>query len=89
MAAVLDSVLGAIGDTRIVDCGRLTRHWGLEGTILAKLEHLNPGFSKKDRVGLHMVLEAEGKGWIKPGDTIVELTSGNTGTGLALSLIHI
>ena len=85
MAAVLDSVLGAIGDTRIVDCGRLTRHWGLEGTILAKLEHLNPGFSKKDRVGLHMVLEAEGKGWIKPGDTIVELTSGNTGTGLALA----
>ena len=85
MTKVLDNVLEAIGNTKIVNCSRLVEHWGVSGTILAKLEHLNPGFSKKDRVGLHMILEAEEKGWISPGDTVVELTSGNTGTGLALA----
>jgi cysteine synthase A len=54
MAKVLENILEAIGNTKIVKCSRLARHWGLSGTILAKLEHLNPGFSKKDRVGLHM-----------------------------------
>lgn len=82
---ILGSVLEAIGNTKIVNCSRLASHWRVSGTILAKLEHLNPGFSKKDRVGLHMVLEAEEKGLISTGDTIVELTSGNTGTGLALA----
>lgn len=85
MAKVLGNILEAIGNTKIVNCSRLVKHWKVSGTILAKLEHLNPGFSKKDRVGLHMILEAEGKGWISPGDTVVELTSGNTGTGLALA----
>jgi len=85
MAKVLANILEAIGDTALVRCDRLAEHWGLSGTMLAKLEYLNPGFSKKDRVGLHMILEAEEKGWIKPGDTVVELTSGNTGTGLALA----
>ena len=78
----LDSVLGAIGNTPLVELSRLTR--GLEGRILAKLEYLNPGFSKKDRIALQMIEEAEAEGKLKPGQTVVELTSGNTGTGLSI-----
>jgi len=85
MDNIKDSVLDVIGSTPLVECSRLVDHYGLEGRILAKLEYLNPGFSKKDRVGLHMVLEAEEAGQINSGDTVVELTSGNTGTGLALA----
>ena len=85
MENIKESILDVIGSTPLVDCSRLADHYGLEGRILAKLEYLNPGFSKKDRVGLHMVLEAEEKGQINKGDTVVELTSGNTGTGLALA----
>lgn len=80
--SVLDSVLGAIGNTPLVELSRITR--GLEGRILAKLEYLNPGFSKKDRIALQMIEEAEEEGQLKPGQTVVELTSGNTGTGLAI-----
>ena len=80
--ASLTSVLGAIGNTPLVELSRLTR--GLEGRILAKLEYLNPGFSKKDRIALQMIEEAEATGQLKPGQTVVELTSGNTGTGLAI-----
>ena len=80
--SLLDSVLGAIGNTPLVELSRLTR--GLEGRILAKLEYLNPGFSKKDRIALQMVEEAEASGELKPGQTVVELTSGNTGTGLSI-----
>jgi cysteine synthase A len=79
---LLDSVLGAIGNTPLVQLSRLTR--GLEGRILAKLEYLNPGFSKKDRIALQMIEEAEAEGKLTPGQTVVELTSGNTGTGLAI-----
>jgi len=79
---LLDSVLGAIGNTPLVELSRLTR--GLEGRILAKLEYLNPGFSKKDRIALQMIEEAESAGELTPGQTVVELTSGNTGTGLAI-----
>lgn len=79
---LLDSVLGAIGNTPLVELSRLTR--GLEGRILAKLEYLNPGFSKKDRIALQMIEEAEAEGKLRPGQTIVELTSGNTGTGLSI-----
>jgi cysteine synthase A len=79
---LLDSVLGAIGDTPLVNLSRLTR--GLEGRILAKLEFLNPGYSKKDRIALQMIEGAEAEGKLKPGQTVVELTSGNTGTGLAI-----
>lgn len=79
---LLDSVLGAIGNTPLVELHRLTR--GLEGRILAKLEYLNPGFSKKDRIALQMIEEAEAGGELKPGQTVVELTSGNTGTGLSI-----
>jgi cysteine synthase A len=80
--SVLTSVLEAIGETPMVDLGRITR--GLEGQILAKLEYLNPGFSKKDRNALRMIEEAEAQGVLRPGQTVVELTSGNTGTGLSI-----
>jgi cysteine synthase len=79
---LLHSVLGAIGNTPLVELSRLTR--GLEGRILAKLEYLNPGFSKKDRIALQMIEVAEADGWLMPGQTVVELTSGNTGTGLSI-----
>jgi cysteine synthase A len=81
-AALLPSVLGAIGCTPLVELARITR--GVEGRILAKLEYLNPGFSKKDRIALQMIEEAEADGSLEPGQTVVELTSGNTGTGLSI-----
>ena len=65
-----------------MELSRLTR--GLEGRISAKLEYLNPGYSKKDRIALQMIEEAEADGRLKPGQTVVELTSGNTGTGLSI-----
>jgi len=80
--ALHDSVLGAIGNTPLVELGRITH--GMDGRILAKLEYLNPGFSKKDRIALQMIEEAEADGSLKPGQTVIELTSGNTGTGLAI-----
>jgi len=79
---LLDSVLGAIGNTPLVELSRITR--GLEGQVLAKLEYLNPGFSKKDRIALQMIEEAEAEGRLSIGQTVVELTSGNTGTGLSI-----
>ena len=78
---LLDSVLGAIGNTPLVELARITRE--VNGRILAKLEYLNPGFSKKDRIALQMIEEAEAEGTLKPGQTVVELTSGNTGPGLS------
>ena len=79
---VLDSAIEAIGQTPLVELGRITR--GLDGRILAKLEMLNPGFSKKDRIARQIIRDAEAEGRLAPGQTVVELTSGNTGTGLAI-----
>jgi cysteine synthase A len=79
---VLESVLGAIGDTPLVELSRFTGQ--TPGRILAKLEYLNPGYSKKDRIALGMIEGAEEDGSLVPGQTVVELTSGNTGTGLAI-----
>src|SRR5512135_3501580 len=79
---ILPSVVEAIGDTPLVELSRLAR--GLDGRILAKLEYLNPGFSKKDRIARQMIEEAEASGVLQPGQTVVELTSGNTGTGLSI-----
>lgn len=76
------SVLAAIGRSPLVDLARITR--ALDGQILAKLEYLNPGGSKKDRIALRMIEDAEASGSLRPGQTVVELTSGNTGTGLAI-----
>lgn len=79
---MLPSAVEAIGDTPLVELSRLTRGFG--GRILAKLEYLNPGFSKKDRIARQIVEDAEADGSLSPGQTVVELTSGNTGTGLAI-----
>lgn len=76
------SVIEAIGETPLVELARITR--GLDGRILAKLEYLNPGYSKKDRIARQIIEDAEAEGALKPGQTVVELTSGNTGTGLAI-----
>lgn len=79
---VLASALDAIGETPLVELTRLGRE--LDGKILAKLEYLNPGFSKKDRIARQIIEDAEADGRLRPGQTVVELTSGNTGTGLAI-----
>ncbi len=76
------SAIETIGQTPMVELSRLTR--GLGGRILAKLEYFNPGFSKKDRIARQIIEDAEVEGRLKPGQTVVELTSGNTGTGLAI-----
>src|SRR5277367_2116927 len=77
------SVLDLVGRTPIVRLDRLSRE--VPGTILAKIEFMNPGGSVKDRIGLAMIEAAERDGLLKPGGTIVEPTSGNTGTGLAIA----
>ncbi len=81
-SAIGASVLAAIGATPLVELSRVTN--GLDGRVLAKLEYLNPGGSKKDRIALRMIEDAEASGQLRPGQTVVELTSGNTGTGLAI-----
>ncbi|HEX6581010.1 MAG TPA: cystathionine beta-synthase [Actinomycetota bacterium] len=80
---VLDSFLDATGNTPLVRLHSVAR--GVKPTILAKLEMLNPGSSVKDRIGLRMIEAAEREGLLKPGGTIVEPTSGNTGHGLAIA----
>jgi cysteine synthase A len=79
---LLPSAVEAIGETPLVELSRICR--GAEGRILAKLDHLNPGFSKKDRIARQIIADAEAAGLLAPGQTVVELTSGNTGTGLAI-----
>ena len=81
-SATLPSAVEAIGNTPLVELARISKDLG--GRILAKLEYLNPGFSKKDRIARQMIEDAEADGLLQPGQTVVELTSGNTGTGLAI-----
>ena len=76
-------ILETIGHTPLVRMNRISR--GFQGTMLAKVEAFNPGGSIKDRIGVHMIDAAERDGLLKPGGTIVECTSGNTGLGLALT----
>ncbi len=78
------SITDTIGNTPLVELRRTVRILGLRGRLLAKLEYFNPGFSKKDRVALEMIREARRDGSLRPGQTVVELTSGNTGAGLAI-----
>src|SRR3990172_10258249 len=82
MSRLVRSALELIGDTPLVELQRIPRHGSAR--ILGKLESLNPGGSVKDRIALAMIDEAERSGRLKPGDTIVEPTSGNTGIGLAV-----
>jgi cystathionine beta-synthase len=80
---VMESFLDAMGNTPLVRLRRVTR--GVKPTVLAKLEMLNPGGSVKDRIGIRMIEAAEREGLLKPGGTLVEPTSGNTGHGLAIA----
>ena len=80
---VKDSILAAIGDTPLVRLSRLGRE--LRPALVAKLEALNPGGSIKDRVALALIEAAERDGRLRPGATIIEPTSGNTGAGLAMA----
>ena len=84
MADIKQSMTELIGGTPILKLNRYSEVSGIKGAnILAKLEYLNPAGSVKDRIGLKMIVDAEEKGIIKPGATIIEPTSGNTGIGLA------
>jgi cystathionine beta-synthase len=80
---IAPDILSLVGGTPLVQLTRVTR--GLRPTIAAKLEHLNPGGSLKDRIGLGMIEDAERRGLLRAGGTIVEPTSGNTGVGLAMA----
>lgn len=77
---IRENIVEAIGDTPLVRLSRLHPH----GNLVAKVEYMNPGGSIKDRIGLGMIERAERNGWLRPGGTIVEPTSGNTGVGLAM-----
>lgn len=78
-----ENILGLIGNTPLVRLNRLAR--GVKAQIFAKMESLNPGYSVKDRIGVAMIEAAERDGLLKPGGTVIEATSGNTGIGLALA----
>lgn len=80
-----NSIVETIGNTPLIKLNNLTE--GIEGTILAKVEYFNPGNSVKDRIAIKMVEDAEKDGRLRPGGTIIEGTSGNTGMGLALAAI--
>ncbi len=81
---ILPSVIDAIGNTPLVDLKRVCQKLDLDGRILAKLDYLLPGFSKKDRAAKSIIELARADGTLSPGQTVVELTSGNMGTGLAI-----
>src|SRR5437899_12681885 len=83
MAREYPALLDLIGRTPVVRLQQIGRELG--PTLLVKLEYLNPGGSNKDRIGLRMVEDAERRGLLRPGGTIIEPTSGNTGVGLALA----
>jgi cystathionine beta-synthase len=82
-SGIVPNIIAALGNTPIVRLNAVTR--GIRTPVAAKIESTNPGGSVKDRIGIRMVEEAERKGWLRPGGTIVEPTSGNTGVGLAMA----
>lgn len=84
MAKIASKVTELIGRTPLVELNKFSQSKGVETPIIAKVEFFNPGGSVKDRIALAMIEEAEQKGLLKPGATIIEPTSGNTGVGLAL-----
>lgn len=84
MSIVHDSVEQLVGNTPLLRLSRLASGHGWKGDVLAKLEYLNPADSAKDRLALSLIDDAEARGTLKPGGTIIEPTSGNTGIGLAM-----
>lgn len=80
---VANNILELFGNTPLVKLNKLTK--GIKASVYAKMESMNPGASVKDRIGLSMIRDAEEKGLLKPGGTIIEATSGNTGIGLAIA----
>jgi len=85
MKKVYNNILETIGNTPMVKINQITK--GIKGTVLAKIETFNPGNSIKDRMALKMIEDAEKSGVLKPGGTIIEGTSGNTGMGLAIAAV--
>jgi cysteine synthase A len=84
MAKIAKQLTELIGNTPVLELNKFSKGKGIETPLIAKLEYFNPGGSVKDRIALAMVEDAEKRGIIKPGATIIEPTSGNTGVGLAL-----
>jgi cysteine synthase A len=84
MAKIAKQITDLIGNTPLVELNKYSKFRGVETPIIAKVEFFNPGGSVKDRIGLAMIETAEKEGKLKPGATIIEPTSGNTGVGLAL-----
>lgn len=82
--AIAKSLTELIGKTPLLELGKFSQQKGIETPIVAKIEYFNPGGSVKDRIALAMIEDAEKSGTLKPGATIIEPTSGNTGVGLAL-----
>ena len=84
MAKIAKNLTELIGRTPLMELAEYSRKYGLKQNIIAKLEAFNPAGSVKDRVALAMIEDAEARGALKPGATIIEPTSGNTGVGLAM-----
>ena len=80
-----DSVLDMVGNTPLIKLNETVK--GFQGSYYAKAEFTNPGHSNKDRIALHIIEEAERKGILKPGNTVIETTSGNTGYSIAMATI--
>jgi cystathionine beta-synthase len=80
-----DNIIGLVGNTPLVRINTLTKQHNIKAQVFAKMESLNPGYSVKDRIGISMIEYAEKDGTLKPGGTIIEATSGNTGIGLAIA----
>ncbi len=83
MSKIYKGDTGLIGNTPLVEFTNIEKSQGINATVLAKLEYFNPAGSVKDRIALAMIEDAEKKGLLKEGSTIIEPTSGNTGIGLA------
>ena len=85
MGHIYEGTLGLIGNTPLVELTHIEKKFGLKSRLLAKLEYFNPAGSVKDRIAKEMIEQAEADGKLKPGSTIIEPTSGNTGIGLAMA----